>query len=93
MRPALVVSTSRYNRISRDVIVMKITSRKQKLIEVSLKNDDLLAGSLDHPSYIQADGIYALEIERIFTSIGTVRPEKMQEIRNLILDLLFPDGE
>ena len=27
VRPALVVSNSRYNAISRDVIVMKITSR------------------------------------------------------------------
>jgi mRNA interferase MazF len=93
MRPALVVSNSRYNRISRDVIVMKITSRKPKLMEVSLKNNDILAGSLDHPSYVQVDGIYALEKELICKSIGNVRPEKMQEIRDLILDLFSPDGE
>ncbi|MGB8309275.1 MAG: type II toxin-antitoxin system PemK/MazF family toxin, partial [Methanoregula sp.] len=93
MRPALVVSNTRHNRISRDFIVIKITSRKPKLMEVSLKNDDLLAGSLDHPSYIQADGIYALEKELICKSIGDVRPEKMQEIRNRVLDLFSPDEE
>jgi len=40
VRPALVISNSRYNRISRDVIVMKITSRKPKIMAVSLTNDE-----------------------------------------------------
>jgi mRNA-degrading endonuclease toxin of MazEF toxin-antitoxin module len=91
IRPALVVSNSRYNTISRDVIVMKITSRKPNMMKVRLTNDDLLSGSLDHPSYVQADGIYALEKELICTTIGLVRPEKMQEIRNLVFDLFSPD--
>ena len=91
-RPALVVSNSRYNSISRDVIVMKITSRKPKMMAVSLTNEDLLSGSLDHPSYAQADGIYALEKDLICNTIGIVRPKKMQEIRNLISDLFSPDS-
>jgi len=61
VRPALVMSNSRYNSISRDVIVMKITSRKPKMMAVSLTNEDLHAGSLDYPSYVQVDGIYALK--------------------------------
>lgn len=60
VRPALVVSNSRYNGIFRDVIVMKITSQKPKIMAASLTNDDLLSGALDYPSYVQADGIYAL---------------------------------
>ncbi|PKL57722.1 MAG: hypothetical protein CVV34_06040 [Methanomicrobiales archaeon HGW-Methanomicrobiales-5] len=93
VRPALVVSNSRYNTISRDVIVMKITTRKPKMMAVSLTNDDLFSGSLDHPSYVQADGIYALERELICNTIGTVRPEKMEEIRNLVSDLFSSDDE
>jgi mRNA interferase MazF len=92
VRPALVVSNSRYNTISRDVIVMKITTRKPMMMAVSLANDDLLTGSLDHPSYVQADGIYALEKVLICNTIGIVRPEKMQEIRNLVSDLFSPDS-
>jgi len=91
VRPALIVSNSRYNAISRDVIVMKITSRKPTMMEVSLTNEDLLSGSLDHPSYVQADGIFALEKELIASTIGLVRPEKMQEIQNRIFDLFSPD--
>ena len=92
VRPALVVSNSRYNTISRDVIVMKITTRKPKIMAVSLTNADLMAGSPGHPSYVQADGIYPLEKELICSTIGIVRLEKMQEIRNSISDLFFPDS-
>jgi len=92
MRPALVASNSRYNRISRDVIVTKITSRKPKMMAASLTNADLLSGSLDSPSYVQADGIYALEKDLICNTIGIVRPEKMQEIRDLIFGLFAPDA-
>jgi len=92
VRPALIVSNSRYNRISRDVIVMKITTQKPKMMAVSLTNEDLQAGSPDHPRYVQADGIYALEKDLICDTIGTVRPDKMQEIRNLVSDLFSPDS-
>jgi len=91
VRPALVVSNSRYNTISRDVIVMKITSRKPKMMAVSLKNEDLQSGSLDHSSYVQTDGIYAIEKELICNTIGIILPEKMQEIRNKVSDLFSPD--
>lgn len=93
VRPALVVSNSHHNTISRDVVVMKITSRKPKMMAVSLTDDDLLTGSLSHPSYVQADGIYALEKDLICDTIGIARPEKMQEIRNLISDLFSPDED
>jgi mRNA interferase MazF len=92
VRPALVVSNSRYNRISRDVIVMKITSRKPKMMAVGLKMP-ISSGSLDHSSFVQADGIYALEKDLICDTIGIVQPEKMREIQNLVSELFSPDSE
>lgn len=92
MRPVLVVSNSRYNGISRDVIVAKITSKKPRIMAAGLTNDDLLSGSLDYPSYVQADGIHSLEKNLICTIIGVARPEKMREIRDLISDLFAPDS-
>jgi len=53
---------------------------------------NLLGGSLDHSSYVQTDGIYALEKDLICDMIGIVRPEKMQEIRNLVSELFSPDS-
>jgi mRNA interferase MazF len=93
VRPALVVSNSRYNRISRDVIVMKITSRKPKMMAVGLTNADLSTGSLDHSSFVQADGIYALEKDLICDTIGIVNAAKMREIQNLVSELFSPDSE
>ena len=93
VRPALVVSNSQYNRISRDVIVAKITTREPKMMAASLTNEDLKEGSLDHPSFVQADGIYALEKELICDTIGIIRPEKMGEIRGLICELVGSDDE
>jgi mRNA interferase MazF len=93
VRPALVVSNSRYNQISRDVIVMKITTRKPKMMAVSLTNNDLRTGSLDHPRFVQADGIYALEKDLVCDTIGIVQPEKMQEIRSLVSELFSPDSD
>jgi mRNA-degrading endonuclease toxin of MazEF toxin-antitoxin module len=61
LRPALVISNSGKNRMSRDVIVMKITSKEPKHWGVSLTNDDLVSGLLDHPSFVQVDAIYSLE--------------------------------
>ena len=91
VRPSLIVSNSGYNRISRDVIVMKITSRKPKLFAISITREDLTAGSLDRPSFVQVDAIYALEKAIICDRIGIVRPEKMQEIHNQISELLTID--
>ena len=60
------------------------------MMAVSLTNRDLSSGSLDHPSYVQADGIYALEKELICDIIGVIQPGKMQEITNLVSDLFSP---
>jgi hypothetical protein len=46
--------------MSRDVIVMKITSKEPKRWGVSLTNDDLRSGLLDCPSFVQVDAIYSL---------------------------------
>jgi mRNA-degrading endonuclease toxin of MazEF toxin-antitoxin module len=92
LRPALIVSNSRYNTISRDVIVMKITSRRPKILAVSLTNEDLLTGMLDHPSFVQVDGLYALEKALICNTIGAVRPEKMQEIHDQVSNLFILDS-
>jgi mRNA-degrading endonuclease toxin of MazEF toxin-antitoxin module len=92
VRPALVVSNSRYNAISRDVIVLKITSRKPKLFAVSITSEDLMAGSLDRPSFVQVDAIYALEKAIICDRIGIVKTEKMQEIQKQISDRLAIDS-
>jgi mRNA-degrading endonuclease toxin of MazEF toxin-antitoxin module len=61
LRPALVVSNTANNQISRDIVVAKITSKKPKFWGVRLNNEDLAAGSLDYVGYVQVDALYSLE--------------------------------
>jgi mRNA-degrading endonuclease toxin of MazEF toxin-antitoxin module len=86
-RPALVVSNSPNNRKSRDVIVMKITSKEPRRWGVMVTNEDLIRGSPDCVSFVQIDGIYALEKTIIREVIGMLSQEKMQEIHTQIAEL------
>jgi len=87
LRPALVISNSGNNRMSRDVIVMKITSKEPKRWGVSLTNNDLGSGVLDYSSFVQVDAVYSVEKTIIHDVIGMVDPEKMMEIKTQIFDL------
>jgi mRNA-degrading endonuclease toxin of MazEF toxin-antitoxin module len=87
LRPALVISNSANNLISRDVVVMKITKNKPKSWGISISHEDLVGGSLAYPSFVQIDAIYSLEKTIVLEVIGTVTPEKMCEIKIQISDL------
>lgn len=88
LRPALVISSTTNNRTSRDIVVLKITSRKPRFWAVGLNTEDITEGSLDFTSYVQIDAIYTLEKMIVRTIIGKVCEEKMLEITRQIADLL-----
>ena len=88
LRPALVVSNTGYNRVSRDIVVMKITSKQPKFWSVSVGTGDLLSGSLDYASYARIDSLYTLEKTMVAGAIGVLTPEKMSEIRDRLAELL-----
>jgi len=62
-RPALVISSSKYNETAIDVVVLRVTSRSRgSAWESKIITDDLAQGSIDiEPSYVRADSIYAVE--------------------------------
>ncbi|MFA5294517.1 MAG: type II toxin-antitoxin system PemK/MazF family toxin [Methanoregulaceae archaeon] len=91
LRPALVVSNSSNNRISRDVVVMKITSKEPQHWGLSITNNDLLTGSLAYDSYIRIDAIHSLEKSIIHAVIGTLNPKKMKAIKIQVSALLSLD--
>jgi mRNA-degrading endonuclease toxin of MazEF toxin-antitoxin module len=87
LRPALVFSNSANNRISRDVVVMKITKNKPNFWGIGISHEDIVGGSLAYPIFVQIDAIYSLEKTIVLEVIGTVNPEKMREIKVQISDL------
>ncbi len=92
LRPALVISTTNYNRLSRDVIVLKIASKKPKFFFVSLDPSDLSSGKLDVQSYVQIDAIHSLEKSIIRDVIGTITHDRMLEIYKDLERLLTPSS-
>ena len=87
LRPALVISNSGNNRVSRDIIVMKITKSKPDFWGVSISHEDLEKGALAFSSFVQIDAIYSLEKTIVVDVIDMIKPEKMQEIKIQISDL------
>lgn len=91
LRPALVVSNSRNNRISRDIVVMKVTSKEPKRWGLPISNNDLVTGSLEFVSFVQIDALHSLEKSIIHAVIGTLSPKKMNDIKKQVSDLLSLD--
>jgi len=62
-RPALVISSSKYNETAIDVVILRVTSRTRgSAWESKIITDDLAEGSIDiEPSYVRVDSIYAVE--------------------------------
>ncbi len=87
LRPALVISNSENNRVSRDIIVMKITKSKPDFWGVSISHEDLEKDALAYSSFVQIDAIYSLEKSIIVDVIDRIKPEKIQEIKIQISDL------
>ncbi len=64
-RPALVISSSKYNETAIDVVVLRVTSRSRgSAWESKIITDDLAEGSIDiEPSYVRVDSIYAEAVQ------------------------------
>jgi len=92
LRPALIISNSEINRISRDVIVMKITSKEPRFRKVRITREDLLTGTLAYESYVQIDAIHTVEKTIIREIIGVLNKGKLQEIKNHIPFLFALDS-
>jgi len=88
-RPALVISSSEYNEHSKDIVVLRVTSRaRDNIWEVEIKRDALAEGTLDiEPSYVKVDSIYAIEKSIIKKVVARLKEEKINEIRKQLLDL------
>ncbi len=88
-RPALVISSSKYNETAIDVVVLRVTSRSRGSVwESEIIKDDLAKGIIDiEPSYVRVDSIYAVEKEIIRKTVAQLKEEKIKEIKTQLLEL------
>lgn len=86
-RPALVISSSKYNETAIDVVVLRVTSRRRSSVwESEIIKDDLAEGTIDiEPSYVRVDSIYAVEKEIIRKIVAQLKEEKIKEYFSMCL--------
>lgn len=84
-RPALIVATLSGD----DVILCQITS--QSIIDsyaVQILQEDFTDGKLTRESNIRPNRLFTADISIILYRAGTIKPEKMQEVANRIIEIV-----
>jgi len=84
-RPALIIKVPNGD----DVIVCQITGKPyEKLVEILIKKENFISGSLKVDSYLRIDKIFSVEKSLIKYKIGMLRKEKFLEIFEKVCEYL-----
>lgn len=86
-RPALVMSNSRYNSKSLDIVVMRITSKPRRRWAIKLTNEDLESGILEVDSYAKVDSIFTIEKRMVAKVVGRLKDVKVNEVKIKLAEL------
>jgi mRNA interferase MazF len=86
LRPALVLATPRRD----ECITCQITSRNTRPeYTIPLTKADFMYGELEvDPCYIRPDHLFTTDPAIIQTSVGKLRPEKIQEVIEAVISIL-----
>ena len=80
-RPVIIISSTVYNRVSRDIVVVAVTSNLATVPHsLPLVSEDLRSGALKQTSQVRADRIYTLEQSLIVKSFGILKCEAIDRI-------------
>ena len=84
-RPVLIIKIPKGG----DMIVNQITgSSYEKSVEIKIENKDFSKGSLKKDSYLRLDKIFSIEKSLVKYKIGSLKPEKFNEIIDKIVSFL-----
>ena len=84
-RPVLIIKIPKGG----DMIVNQITgSSYEKSVEIKIENKDFSKGSLKRDSYLRLDKIFSIEKSLIKYKIGSLKPEKFNDIIGKIISFL-----
>ncbi len=87
-RPALVISNSRFNKYSEDIVLLKISSKGPKTeYDVLLSQSDFEEGKLKVESKIMVDNPVTAYKRLIESKIGRISPQKLKEVKQKIKEL------
>jgi len=88
VRPALVVSSKRFNKEAEDYIAVPLTSViKNVKHSFLIFQNDLSLGNLIKPSRIRTDKIFTIKKKLLITKIGSLKEETFKKIKEDILNI------
>jgi len=88
-RPVIVISNDAYNRKTKDIVVVAMTSNPSTVDHsFSITSADLDQGQLNRPSKIRADKLYTLSQTIVVKTFGRVKPNVLDKIRQNVQALL-----
>lgn len=89
VRPVIVISNDEFNINSEDILVVAVTSNISKdKYSISLTNRDLDEGNLSTNCNIKCENILKIEKDIIIKRIGKIKRDKLDLIRQIILELI-----
>jgi mRNA interferase MazF len=86
-RPALVVSSTKFNRTTGYLWVVMITSKAQELLSDDIMFDHAKAG-LSKPSIVRASKIATIEAERVVRVGGKMEKRALANVKKQIAAIL-----
>jgi mRNA interferase MazF len=88
IRPAIVISSTSYNKNSDDIILLKITSSDKKTkYDISLKKEDMSMGKLKRKSSIMIDNPVTTYKGIIKSKVGKINEKKLKEVKEKMCEL------
>lgn len=88
IRPALVISNTKYNKNSDDIILLKITSSEKKTkYDLTLNAKEMETGKLKNESTIMIDNPVTTYKGVIQTKVGKVTKTKLKEVKQKLSEL------
>jgi mRNA interferase MazF len=87
-RPVIVISNDQYQAMTRDMLVVAMTSNLAATpFNFLLSQTDLMAGSLKHANRVRVDKIYSIAQSIAVKQFGHVNDAVLVQIRQLLGDL------
>lgn len=89
VRPAIVLSTDRYNRSSEDFIAVPLTSNlRLRDHAIMITNGELETGHLIVDSKVKVDRVFSVSQQLVKMRIGRVRKGVHEKIVKILFELL-----
>lgn len=87
-RPAVIISSARYNAASQDIIIMAVTSRLEKVFDIGeCRIQNWKEGGLLKPSSIKP-ALSTIEQQLVLKKLGSLSIEDLTSLNAALKDLL-----